>query len=211
MKKLSILVASVIVLTGCTEAVQTSDVTSESVVTSVSTVQTTTTTAASSASTTTNVSTTTTTYLEKDDIIPEAIQTPKIEGDRLSYTIINIYSEGEYYTMEVSGIKMDDTSTENIDTTYIGDKLYGDFRIDLLRDGEVLDSHKINVPRDDRFLILESVADGRTYGCELISHKREYNINTYPDLLRLDFHIINEVETPQYARYFAVYSASSSS
>lgn len=145
------------------------------------------------------------TSLSVEDVIPDAVQTPRVEGDRLSYTIINVYSQGDYYTVKISGVKMQDESAADIDMTYINGELYGDFRLDLLKKGELIDSLKINVPRDDRFLILESVTDSLSYGCELISNKRVYLADEYPDLLQLDFHIINEVETPQYARYFAVF------
>lgn len=145
------------------------------------------------------------TYLDIDDVIPAAIQTPRVDGDRLSYTIINVYSEDEYYTVDISGIKINDETDLDIDTTYINGELYGDFRLDLMRSGEIIDTLKINIPRDDRFLILESVMDGLSYGCELISNRRGFYNRTYPDLIQLDFYIINEVETPQYARFFAIF------
>ena len=206
MKKVIILLASVMMLGGCSTPIKedtavpdnTSSVTTgatEKSETSSLTTQT----------SSTSATTTATTYIEIDEVIPQAIQTPKIEGDRLSYTIINIYADGQYYNMEVSGVKLSSEETEDIDNTYINGELYGDFRIDLLKDGELLDSYKINIPRDDRFLILESVTQGLSYGSELFSQKRLYNIDEYPDLLQLDFYIINEVETPQYARYFAIY------
>lgn len=150
--------------------------------------------------------TTAVTSLDVSDVIPEAIQTPRADGNRLSFSIINVYSEGEYYTVDISGVKLDEnTASEDIDTTYVKGELYGDFRLDLLKKGEIIDTFKINVPRDDRFLILESVTENLSYGCELISNKREYGADEYPDLIRLDFYIINEVEAPQYARYFAVF------
>lgn len=157
--------------------------------------------------TTTTANTSAQTSLDASDVIPEAIQTPRVQGDRLSYTIINIYSESDYYTVEISGVKYKsyEESETDIDTTYINGDLYGDFRLDLLKRGEVIDSLKINVPRDDRFLILESVAENLSYGCEIISNKREFLAEEFPDLIQLDFHIINEVEAPQYARYFAVF------
>lgn len=156
---------------------------------------------------TTTADTTATTSLSTSDVIPEAIQTPRVDGNRLSYTIMNVYSEGEYYTVEISGVKYDGGSGTDIDTTYIKGELYGDFRLDLLKKGEIIDSYKINVPRDDRFLILESVVDRLSYGCELISNKREFGADEYPDLIQLDFHIQNEAEAPQYARYFSVFGA----
>ncbi|MDE6030667.1 MAG: hypothetical protein K2G32_03500, partial [Oscillospiraceae bacterium] len=162
---------------------------------------------APTAVTTTTADTSAKTSIDVSDVIPEAIQTPRVQGDRLSYTIINIYSENDYYTVEISGVKYNsyEESETDIDTTYVNGELYGDFRLDLLKRGEVIDSLKINVPRDDRFLILESVTENLSYGCEIISNKREFSADEFPDLIQLDFHIINEVEAPQYARYFAVF------
>lgn len=206
MKKLYLSVLSLLVvlsLSGCNienEENSRSEVQTSSVQTSTSA----TTTSATTAVTTTTA-TTEQTYLEPDDVIPPAVQTSRVEGDRLSYNITNIYSDDEYYTLVISGVKLDFTAEAEIDTTYINGELYGDFRLDLMKKGEIIDSFKINVPRDDRFLILESVTDDLSYGCELISNKREFESDEYPDLIQLDFHIINEVETPQYARFFAVF------
>ncbi len=206
MKKLYLSVLSLLVvlsLSGCNienEENSRSEVQTSSVQTSTSA----TTTSATTAVTTTTA-TTEQTYLEPDDVIPPAVQTSRVEGDRLSYNITNIYSDDEYYTLVISGVKLDSTAEAEIDTTYINGELYGDFRLDLMKKGEIIDSFKINVPRDDRFLILESVTDDLSYGCELISNKREFESDEYPDLIQLDFHIINEVETPQYARFFAVF------
>ncbi len=160
------------------------------------------------ATTTTATSVTTSavdTFIEPDEIIPAAIQSPRVEGDRLSYTIMNVFSEESYYTVVISGVRIDSSAELDMETTYVKGELYGDFRLDLMQGEELLDSYKINVPRDDRFLIMESVKDNLSYGCELISNKREFRTNEYPDLIQLDFHIINEVETPQYARFFAVF------
>lgn len=143
--------------------------------------------------------------LEPDEVIPDAIQTPRVDGNRLFFSIKNIYSQLEYYTVEISGVRLDETAEATLDTTYINGELYGDFRLDLFQKGELLDSLKINVPRDDRFLILESVTDSLSYGCELISNRRIYDATEYPDLIQMDFHIIDEVEAPQYARFFAVF------
>lgn len=146
--------------------------------------------------------------LAPDDVIPAAVQSPRIEGSRLSYSIMNVYSEGDYYTVEISCIKLvETTEATELETTYINGALYGDFRLDLLKQGEIIDTLKINVPRDDRFLIFESVLQNLTYGCELISNMRDFSAKEYPDLIQLDFHMINEAEVPQYARYFAVSGA----
>ena len=139
--------------------------------------------------------------LAPDDVIPAAVQSPRIEGSRLSYSIMNVYSEGDYYTVEISCIKLvETTEATELETTYINGALYGDFRLDLLKQGEIIDTLKINVPRDDRFLIFESVLQDLTYGCELISNMRDFSAKEFPDL-------IHEAEVPQYARYFAVSGA----
>lgn len=145
--------------------------------------------------------------LKPDEVIPPAIQSPRIEGSRLSYSIVNVYSGGEYFTVDISCIKLTETTeAPELETTVINGSLYGDFRLDLLQQGEMIDTLKINVPRDDRFLIFENVLKDLTYGCDIISNMRDFQAEEYPDLIQLDFHILNEVEVPQYARYFAVSS-----
>ena len=91
-----------------------------------------------------------------------------------------------------------------LETTVIDGSLYGDFRLDLLQQGNIIDTLKINVPRDDGFLIFENVLKDLTYGCEIISNMRDFAAEEYPDLIQLDFTILNEVEVPQYARFFAI-------
>jgi hypothetical protein len=161
---------------------------------------------APSAQQTTTQNTSASTSIAADDVIPDAVQTPRVDGDRLSYSIMNVYADGDYYTVDISGVKYEsyEDNTSDIDTTYIGEELYGDFRLDLMKKGEIIDTLKINVPRNDRFLILESVTQNLSYGCELLSNMREFSAEEYPDLIQLDFYMPNEVEAPQYARYFAV-------
>lgn len=143
--------------------------------------------------------------LKPDEVIPAAVQSPKVEGNRLSYSIVNVYSSGNYYTVDISCIRLSFTSdAPELETTYIDGELYGDFRLDLLKQGEIIDTLKINVPRDDRFLIFESVTQNLSYGCEIISNMRDFDAADYPDLIQLDFHIQNEAEVPQYARYFTI-------
>ncbi len=143
--------------------------------------------------------------LEPDDVIPAAVQTPKIEGSRLTYSISNVYSGGEYFTVVVSCIKLPETTeASELETTLINGDIYGDFRLELMQRDEIIDTLKINVPRDDSFLIFENLLKNLTYGCELISNMRDFQASEYPDLIRLDFTMLNEVEVPQYARYFTV-------
>lgn len=203
MKKGIAIICAMLMLSGCNleEQPVSSDISAGTSVTSA-----TTTTVSTSETTTTSATTTVMdAYIEPDELIPAALQSPKIEGDRLSYTIMNVYSEGNYYTVDISGVRLDSTAEADMETTYVKGELYGDFRLDLMSGGEILDSYKINVPRDDRFLIMESVKDNLSYGCEIISNKRTFKVDEYPDLIQLDFHIINEVETPQYARFFAIF------
>lgn len=172
-------------------------------------IQTTAQTATTPPQTTTQPATTSTTPepepLQPDEVIPAAVQTPKIEGDRLSYAIENVYSSGKYYTVEISAIRLPETTeAPRLETTYINGELYGDFRLDLLKNGDIINTLKINVPRNDRFLIFESVTQNLSYGCELISNMRDFDSPEYPDLIQLDFHITNEAEVPQYARFFAI-------
>lgn len=108
--------------------------------------------------------------------------------------------------MTVSGAKCADQSAPlTDDKTYINDVLYGDFRLDLYKTGVHIDTLKINVPRDDSFLILENAAIGKSYGCSLMSHKLEFSVDKYPDILRLEFFRKRGTAVPQYARYFAVF------
>ncbi len=132
----------------------------------------------------------------------------RIEGERLSFTAENVYSEGEYYSVEISGVKLDDDgSASELDTTYVNDVLYGDFRLDLILDGTRIGSLKIDVPRGDKFMILDSAAENLSYGCEVLSNKKEYGADEYPDIIQLDFFLPNEGEIPQYARYFAIFES----
>ena len=153
----------------------------------------------------TTAATSSTEPLEPDEVIPDAVQTPRVDGNRLTFTIKNIYSGLEYFTVEISGVRIEEEAEPTLETTYINGELYGDFRLDLYQKGELIDSLKINVPRDDRFLIFESVTEELSYGCEVISNRRTYDAMEYPDLIQLDFYLQNEVEAPQYARFFAVF------
>ncbi len=123
--------------------------------------------------------------------------------ERISYRVSGVYSEGEYYDIDISGAKLKE-GTDTRGYTEISGELYGDFRLDLIQNEKILDSMELPILRDDKFLILESVTEDLSYGCEIISNKKEYGSEIYPDLLQLDFFIRGEGETPQYARYFTV-------
>ncbi len=123
----------------------------------------------------------------------------EISGDTLIFTVGNIFSEGEYYTVSVTGEKGSANGTD------INGELYGNFRLTLAQNGAELDSLKIEVPDNERFLIPESVLDNRTYGCSVVSNKRDFSADDYPDIIQLDFYKPNELEIPQYGRYFAIF------
>lgn len=137
------------------------------------------------------------------EIIDKAEPTERHEGERLTYTRENVWSQGKNYTIAISGALQEGAAITN-ETTYVGGKIYGDFRLDIIDNGEVLSSLKINVPRDDMFLILDSTAEGMDYGCDLLSSKELFSSDAYPDIIQLDFYRKADYEVPQYARYFAV-------
>lgn len=131
---------------------------------------------------------------------PSAV--PVKDNNRLSHTIDGVYSDGKYYTITVSGKKCS-AVTENsvcIDGTY-----YDDLRMELFLDSILLDSLEIGVSTGSRFLIMESAVYGRAYGCTLISYKREFSADEYPDIIQLDFYNADDIEVPQYGRFFAVF------
>lgn len=140
------------------------------------------------------------------EVIPKAEQTARVEGDRITFTVDNVFSKGQYYSVKISGVKAANQSAGvSVDTTYINGVLYGDFRLDLYKSGTLIDTLKINVPRDDSFLILENASVGKNYGYALLSHKAEFSDDTYPDMIQLDFFRQRGMAVPQYARYFAVF------
>lgn len=138
------------------------------------------------------------------ELIPKAEQTPRIEGNRLSYTLQNVYSDSEYYRVDISCIKIENMNLPEFETTLIEGSVYGDFRLDLYQNDTLIDTLKINIPNNNRFLLFENILQNLSYGCEILSNLREYGVKNYPDLIQLDFYIPNEAEAPQYARFFAV-------
>lgn len=124
-------------------------------------------------------------------IIPEPKSGSEIKGGSYVFTVENVYSRGEYYTVSVVGEKRGDT--------------FGEIRIGLSKDGAELNFLEIAVPKDERVIIMDSVADGLSYGCAVISGMREFSAEDYPDIIQLDFYKENELEVPQYGRYFAIF------
>lgn len=131
--------------------------------------------------------------------IPEIKAYSEINGDTLIFTVDNIFSEGGYYAVSVSGERTAGNGTE------INGETYGNFRLTLEKNGAEIDHLDIEVPDGERFLIMESVLDNRTYGCSVISNKRDFSADDLPDIVQLDLYKPNELEIPQYGRYFAVF------
>lgn len=127
--------------------------------------------------------------------VPEITERSENDGGGLRFTAENIFAQGEYYTVSVTGAD-----------TYARDEPAP--RLVLEKDGGELDSLEILVPNGDKLLILDSVAQGLTYGFGVISNKRAFLTDSYPDIVQLEFFRANDNELPQYARYFAVFDGS---
>ncbi len=124
-------------------------------------------------------------------------------GGRIVFSLENVFSEGRYYTVTVSGTK---TAAHGGNTVTINGELYGNIEIALLQDGKQLDRLPLEIPNGDRIVILESAAENLSYGYELISNVRDYGAEEYPDILGLVFRSREtEAAVPEYARYFAVF------
>lgn len=131
--------------------------------------------------------------------VPEIVFRSENDGGRLTFSAENVFSENEYYTVSVTGEKI----TREPDET--NGALYENLRLLLEKDGAMLDSLEITLPDDDIPLIMDSVAEGLTYGFSVISNKREFQTDAYPDIVQLELYKPNEYELPQYARFFAVF------
>lgn len=128
---------------------------------------------------------------QTSDIIPQPKICSEINGGSHIFTVENVYSQGSYYTVSVTGEKQGNT--------------FGNIRLVLSKDSAEPDILEISVPDGDRFLILDSVAEGLSYGCGIISNMRDFSAEDYPDIIRLDFYREKELEIPQYGRYFAIF------
>lgn len=129
--------------------------------------------------------------IQTADKIPEPKSNSEINGSTHTFTVDSIYSQGGYYTVSVVGEKSGDT--------------FGELRLVLFKDGAELDSLGIGVPEGDRFIILDSVSEGLSYGCVIISNMRGFAAEDHPDIIQLDFYRENELEIPQYGRFFAIF------
>lgn len=124
------------------------------------------------------------------------------DNGKLMFTVENIFSDGEYYTVTASAEKND---SESQNTVYINGEPYKTPVLTLLKEGKQLDLTELSIPDGDRFLTLESAADNYSYGSEIISNMRDFNAAEYPDMLGLVFRSGAEAAVPEYARYFTVF------
>lgn len=136
---------------------------------------------------------------------PEIALTTRSSYNELTFTVEGVYSAGKFYTVDISGKKSaDQTAAPDDKTTYVNGVLYGDFRLKSSLRGELTGLVNLEIPRDDKFLIMNSVTEHLTYGCEVISNYRQFGAAEFPDIIELDFYINGELEVPQYSRFFAV-------
>lgn len=141
-------------------------------------------------------------YAEESGI-RELKTAPSADENRLAFTIENLFSEGAYYTLEISGTKTDKAEKGAVT---INGEYYGDIALTLFRDGQQVDRLAADVPEGERLMILESAAENLSYGCEVISNLREYNAGEYPDFIELVLRGgSNEAAVPEYARFFTVF------
>lgn len=113
-----------------------------------------------------------------------------------AFTLENVFSEGKYYTVTLSSAENTPT-----DKTESGAPL-----LSLYKNGKLLDSLTLDIDGSDRLVILESAAEGLSYGYETISYMRGYGAGEYPDILGLVFRSeTTEAAVPEYARYYSVF------
>ena len=133
---------------------------------------------------------------------PEITLIPHFSDNEITLTVEGVYSNGKFYTVDISGRKSaDQTAAPDDKTTYVNGVLYGNFRLKSSNaNGDPTGLLNLDVPRDDMFLIMNNVSENLTYGCEVISNYRQFGAA----IIELDFYINSELEVPQYARFFAV-------
>lgn len=133
----------------------------------------------------------------------ELKQTFTSNDSKLIFTVDNIFSDGEYYTVTASAAKADN---ESKNTVYINGELYEKPVLTLLKDGIQLDRIDLDIPSGERFVTLESAADNYSYGSEIISNMRDFDAAEYPDVLGLIFRSNSaEAAVPEYTRFFTVF------
>lgn len=133
--------------------------------------------------------------------IPESVSselslTPRVTSEELSLTVSGVYSKGKFYAVEIVGKKLPEKPQSGAS--------FGNFRLKASQNGSPTGFLDLEVPNGDTFLLMNSISDNLTYGCEVISNYRQFGAAEYPDIIELDFYIDGELEVPQYARFFAV-------
>lgn len=140
-----------------------------------------------------------------ETVTPEIMLTPSHTDNKLTFTVGSVYSDGKFYTVDITGKKCaDQTASPDEKTTYVNGVLYGNFHLKSSLNGETTGLVNLEIPRDDKFLIMNSITENLTYGCSVISNLRQFSAPEYPDIIELDFYINGELEIPQYSRFFAV-------
>lgn len=144
--------------------------------------------------------------IQRPQTLPQAVSseitlTPRRTSGGLSLTVDGVYADGKFYTVEIVGSECENQSSAG-GTTAVNGVLYGDFKLKSSINGEP--TGLLTLKSNDKFLIMGSIAEEITYGCEVISNFRQFGAKEYPDIIELDFYIENELEVPQYARFFAV-------
>lgn len=130
----------------------------------------------------------------EEDADGSIVRTLASDDEKITFTLKNMFSGGEYYTVSVSA-----EITEN-------GASYGSPVLALLKNGETIDTLRLDIPENERFMVFESAADGSYYGSEIISNMRDFGAEEYPDILGLIFRGgSTEAAVPEYARYFAVF------
>lgn len=136
--------------------------------------------------------------------IRELKTAPAADQNKLAFTIENLFSEGEYYTLVISGTKTDETEQNTITSN---GEYYSDIALTLFKDGQQIDRLAADVLNGERLMILESAAEELSYGCEVISNLRKFDTEEYPDFIELVLRGgSNEAAVPEYARFFTVFN-----
>lgn len=127
-----------------------------------------------------------------------------VENGSIQITFENVFSGGEYYTISLSAEKAGETSG-NGGTVAINGEDYGTPALTLSKDGEELDLLTLSADNNAHYILLENAAKNLAYGYEIISNKRGFGAEEYPDIVGLLFRGGGETAVPEYARYFAVF------
>lgn len=127
---------------------------------------------------------------------------PVIHDNELAYILKDVYLGGKNRYAVISGQKC---TSENPNALKIGDTLYENFAISLYDGGKLVDRLKLDIPSGERFIILENAAEGLSYGCDVISNKKLFGAEEYPDVIGLVFQGEDEAAVPVYERFFSVF------